>query len=98
MELYHYLTSGFNQNPQIIVLNKSLRHAEFLRKLGGLRVRNMLDSIVDVIASIEKFCYFNPDLLSFMCLDALNSIKKAVCLLVSQMLMELYFSIIVYTC
>ena len=64
--------------PSVYHVSNCLDYAEVLRGLGEMRIRKVLEGMSDtVILSIEKLRDIDPELVSFLDLDTLESIEAA---------------------
>ena len=70
--------------PAVYRVSTCLEYAEILRKLGEMRIRKVLENMSDTASiSVEKLRLIDPDLVSFVDLDTLESIENAVSLIKS---------------
>ena len=64
--------------PSVYHVSNCLDYAETLRGLGEMRIRKVLENMSDtVILSVEKFREIDPELVSFMDLDTVESVETA---------------------
>ena len=64
--------------PSVYHVSNCLKYAEILRGLGEMRIRKVLETISDtVILEVEKLRLLDPDLVSFIDLDTMDSIEDA---------------------
>lgn len=64
--------------PSVYHVLNCLEYAEALRGLGEMRIRKVLESMTDtVILPVEKLREIDPDLVTFVDLDTLESIEEA---------------------
>jgi molybdopterin-guanine dinucleotide biosynthesis protein A len=64
--------------PSVYHVSNCLKYAEVLRGMGEMRIRKVLETMVDtMILPVEKLRGIDPDLVSFVDLDTLESIEEA---------------------
>ena len=64
--------------PSVYHVSNCLRYAEVLRGLGEMRIRKILENMSDIVAlQVEKLREIDPELVSFVDLDTMDSIKDA---------------------
>lgn len=68
----------FEPFPSVYHVSNCLSYAESLRNRGELRIRKVLETMVDTVSlPIEKLREIDPDLVSFNDLDTLESVEIA---------------------
>lgn len=71
--------------PSVYHVSNCLDYAEVLRGLGEMRIRKVLENMSDTaILSVEKLRLIDPELVSFLDLDTLESIEAAKGLLLKK--------------
>jgi molybdopterin-guanine dinucleotide biosynthesis protein A len=64
--------------PSVYNVSNCLECAELLRRIGELRIRKVLENMSDVVRlPVEKLREIDPELVSFIDLDTINSVKNA---------------------
>lgn len=64
--------------PSVYHVSNCLRYVEVLRELGEMRIRKILENMSDIVSlQVEKLRVFDPDLVSFVDLDTMDSINDA---------------------
>ena len=64
--------------PSVYNVTTCLRYAELLRRNGELRIRKVLENMSDVVRlPVEKLREIDPELMSFIDLDTIISVKNA---------------------
>ena len=64
--------------PSVYHVSNCLEYAEVLRKLGEMRIRKVLENMSDTVSiSVEKLRLIDPELVSFVDLDTIESIENA---------------------
>ena len=64
--------------PSVYHIEDCLGYAEVLRGLGEMRIRKVLEGMPDAVRlPVEDLRSFDPDLLSFVDLDTVDSVKEA---------------------
>jgi len=64
--------------PSVYHVSNCLEYAEVLRNLGEMRIRKVLENISDTASiSVDKIRLIDPELVSFVDLDTLESIEAA---------------------
>ena len=64
--------------PSVYNVTNCLGYAELLRRIGELRIRKVLENMTDVVRlPVEKLREIDSELMSFIDLDTINSVKNA---------------------
>ena len=71
--------------PSVYHVSNCLEYAEVLRKLGEMRIRKVLENMSDTVTiSVEKLRLIDPELVSLVDFDTLESIETAKRLLLNK--------------
>ena len=71
--------------PSVYHVSNCLAYAEVLRRLGEMRIRKVLENMSDTVTiPVEKLRLIDPELVSFLDFDTLESIETAKRLLLNK--------------